>query len=222
MATNYNYFGGIVTNGLVLDLDAAKLASYPGTGTTWRDISGNNNNGTLTNGPTFSGIGKQASIVFDGVDDFVRTNSGSGINLTNIFTTFIWVKFNSYDTVLLGSDAFSDSGYPLYVENANNLYIAAGGTYTSTTTASLSTNQWTCLTVVRNNTSVNWYKNGINIGTSTLGSSSSNVLKSIGNYNNGGFPLNGDIALTQVYNRALTALEVQQNYNAQKSRFGII
>jgi hypothetical protein len=61
MATNYNYFGGIVTNGLVLDLDAAKLASYPGTGTAWYDISGNNNNGTLTNGPTFSGIGKQAS-----------------------------------------------------------------------------------------------------------------------------------------------------------------
>ena len=221
MATNYNYFGGIVTNGLVLDLDAAKTDSYPGTGTSWYDISGNNNNGTLTNGPTFSGIGKQASIVFDGSDDFVRTNSGSGINLTNIFTTFIWVKFNSYDTVLLGSDTFSDSGYPLYVENANNLYIAAGGTYTSTTTASLSTNQWIYLTVVRNNTSVTWYKNGINIGTSTLTSSSSNVLKSIGSYNAGGFYLNGNIASTQIYNRALSATEVSQNFNALRGRYGI-
>ena len=47
MATNYNYFGGIVTNGLVLDLDAAKVASYPGTGTSWYDISGNNNKSSI-------------------------------------------------------------------------------------------------------------------------------------------------------------------------------
>ena len=220
MGTQYA-FGQIVTDGLVLCLNASDRNSYVSGSTTWNDVSGRGNNGTLTNGPTFNS-GNGGNIVFDGSNDLVRINNGNGINIGNTFTTFVWVKFNSYGTVLLGSNDYGDSGYPLYVENANNLYIAAGGTYTSTTTASLSTNQWTCLTVVRNNTSVNWYKNGINIGTSTLGSSSSNVLKSIGNYNNGGFPLNGDIALTQVYNRALTALEVQQNYNAQKSRFGII
>jgi hypothetical protein len=75
MATRYNYTGGIVTDGLVLNLDAAKVDSYPGTGTTWKDLSGNNNNGTLTNGPTFSGIGKQAAIVFDGVDDYVEVTA---------------------------------------------------------------------------------------------------------------------------------------------------
>ena len=209
-----------MTNGLVLYLDAADSYSYPGSGTTWNDLSLGFNNGTLTNGPTFTGSNGGA-IVFDGVNDLVRINNGNGINIGNTFTTFVWVKFNSYGTVLLGSNDFADSGYPLYVDNANTLYIVAGGSSTATTTAGLSTNQWTCLTVVRNNTSVNWYKNGINIGTSTLGSSSSNVLKSIGNYNNGGYPLNGDIALTQVYNRALTALEVKQNYDALKSRFGL-
>jgi hypothetical protein len=221
MATNYNYFGGIVTNGLVLNLDAAKVASYSGTGTSWNDISGNNNNGTLTNGPTFSGIGKQASIVFDGVDDLIKINNGNGINIGNIFTTFVWVKFNSYNTVLLGSNDFADSGYPLYVENANNLYIAAGSIFTGITTANLSTNQWFYLTVVRNNTSIIWYKNGINIGTATLGSSSSNILKSVGDYNNRGFPLNGNIASTQIYNRALSADEVSQNFNALRGRYGI-
>jgi hypothetical protein len=90
MATRYNYTGGIVTNGLVLNLDAAKTDSYPGTGTTWRDISGNNNNGTLTNGPTFSGIGKQASIVFDGVDDYAFFNTDLR-SLTSI-TINVWLK----------------------------------------------------------------------------------------------------------------------------------
>ena len=54
MAGRISYLGGIVRNGLVLDLDAAKLDSYPKFGTTWRDITFNQNNGTLVNGPTFN------------------------------------------------------------------------------------------------------------------------------------------------------------------------
>jgi len=210
----------IVTDGLVLALDAGNVKSYPGSGTTWLDKSGRGNNGTLINGPTFNS-GNGGSIVFDGTNDLIKINNGNGINIGNTFTTFIWVKFNSYQTVLLGSNDFADAGYPLYVENANNLYIAAGSTFTRITTANLSTNQWFYLTVVRNNTSIIWYKNGINIGTATLGSSSSNILKSVGNYNNGGFPLNGNIAQTLIYNRALTPSEVLQNYNATKGRFGL-
>ena len=65
------YYGPrIVSNGLVLCLDAANKRSYPGTGTTWTDLSGNSNNGTLTNGPTFS-AGNMGSILFDGTNDYV-------------------------------------------------------------------------------------------------------------------------------------------------------
>ena len=71
MATRYNYTGQLITDGLVLNLDAAKRDSYPGSGTTWYDISGNGNNGTLTNGPTYTGVSKDAAIVFHGVDDYV-------------------------------------------------------------------------------------------------------------------------------------------------------
>jgi hypothetical protein len=93
MATRYNYTGGIVTDGLVLNLDAAKVDSYPGTGTTWRDLSGNNNNGTLTNGPTFSGIGKQAAIVFDGVDDYaILPTNFFNPNAGTPFTVSFWFK----------------------------------------------------------------------------------------------------------------------------------
>ena len=94
MATNYNYFGNLVTNGLVLDLDAAKLASYPGSGTTWRDISGNNLTGSLVNGPTFSGIGKSASIVFDGTND--ECNIGNVLfNSASATTIDLWVNIPS-------------------------------------------------------------------------------------------------------------------------------
>lgn len=219
----FNYSPKIVTNGLVLCLDAGNPTSYASGSLTWKDLSRGFNNGTLINGPIFNSA-NGGSIVFDGVNDLIKINNGNGINLTNIFTTFIWVRFNSYNTVLLGSNNFNDSGYPLYVENANNLYIAAGGVggvFTSITTANLSTNQWILLTVVRNDTSITWYKNGINIGTATLGSSSSNVLKSVGAYNDSTFPLNGNIALTQIYNRALSAQEVLQNYNTTKGRFGL-
>lgn len=216
----FAYSPKIVTDGLVLYLDAANPYSYVSGSTAWNDISRGGNNGTLVNGPTFSSA-NNGSIVFDGTNDLVRINNGNGINIGNIFTTFIWVRFNSFNTVLLGSNDFADSGYPLYVANLNDLYITAGSQYTGINTANLSINQWTYLTVVRNNTSVTWYKNSVNIGTSTLGSSSDNILKSIGNYNNGGFPLNGNISSTQVYNRALSAQEVQQNYNATKGRFGL-
>jgi len=64
----------IVTSGLVLALDAADKLSYRGSGTTWRDLSGNNNTGTLTNGPTFN-AGNLGSIVFDGTNDYVNISS---------------------------------------------------------------------------------------------------------------------------------------------------
>ena len=74
--------GHIITDGLVIALDAANTKSYPGSGTTWSDLSGNSNNGTLTNGPTFNS-GNGGSIVFDGTNDYINTTI---INVSNIFT----------------------------------------------------------------------------------------------------------------------------------------
>ena len=67
----FNYSPNIITDGLVLYLDAANTKSYPGSGTTWRDLSKSQLNGTLTNGPTFNSS-NGGSIVFDGVDDYVN------------------------------------------------------------------------------------------------------------------------------------------------------
>src|SRR6056300_382098 len=94
MAGRIAYYGNIVTDGLVLNLDAARKDSYNRTGTTWNDISGNGNNGTLTNGPTFDSE-DYGSIVFDGVDDYV-TVSATPINsvLTNQITIETFINSN--------------------------------------------------------------------------------------------------------------------------------
>ena len=88
MATLYS--PKIVTDGLVLCLDAGNNKSYPSSGTAWNDLSGNNNNGTLTNGPTFTGS-FGGSIVFDGTNDYVDLGNISQLKPTTQITVSAWV-----------------------------------------------------------------------------------------------------------------------------------
>ncbi len=223
MATRYNYTGGIVTNGLVLNLDAAKVDSYPGTGTTWYDISGNNNNGTLTNGPTFSGIGKQAAIVFDGVDDYVSTpaarNATTNENYT-ISTVFRITSFTSSDMRLLGATNGSTSQLTVGWNNTT-LRLWLQDSWNDTSFVS-STNTTYYLTMIHAGTSTDVYVNGI------LNSTISNKTSYFNNLGLGnnfilsyGTFFNGNIYTAQVYNRALSADEVSQNFNALRGRYGI-
>jgi hypothetical protein len=230
MATNYNYFGGIVTNGLVLDLDAAKVASYPGTGTSWNDISGNNNNGTLINGPTFSGIGKQASIVFDGVDDYTDCGNNSVLNFTTNFTIGAWINANSVqasiDSGVLGKITSYDGyqGYMLWFTSSKNIALYIRGNSLAST-FSLSSNTWYYVVGTYNGTTSSLYINGV-LNSSTNLSISANATASnfwVGQYQflTGGRNFTGKIAMSQAYNRALSADEVLQNFNALRGRYGI-
>jgi hypothetical protein len=83
----------IVTDGLVLALDAANTKSYPGSGTTWSDLSGNSNNGELVNGITYDDT-NLGSLVFDGVDDYVQITKVPSIDFTptSSFTMMVWAK----------------------------------------------------------------------------------------------------------------------------------
>jgi hypothetical protein len=233
MATRYNYTGGIVTNGLVLNLDAAKVDSYPGTGTTWRDLSGNNNNGTLTNGPTFSGIGKQASIVFDGVDDGVNIPHNSNIDVRNQITMECFFKLNSFtpggpivDRTTLIVKAYS---YYLTVNTSGKIdtyfYGINSGTYYSSN-SSVSLNQWTQAVVTFDGNTINWYING----TLDKSQSQSGTITpqrdgdlGIGRevFENYGRGMNGRISKATVYRKALSATEITQNFNALRGRYGI-
>jgi hypothetical protein len=229
MATRYNYTGGIVTNGLVLNLDAAKTDSYPGTGTTWRDLSGNGNNGTLTNGPTFSGIGKQASIVFDGVDDYVNLGNPSNLQFgTGDFTISIWVypKVVSYGIndqgTLLSKDYF---GIELYIYQTKfRAYIGGTSNSISAEITTLTANTWYNFVLSRSNYFCTSYVNSVLDG-SRLNSSNINnpgVNYSVGRRTgSSALTFNGYIPTVQIYNRSLSQTEVTQNFNALRGRYGI-
>ena len=123
----------IVENGLVLCLDAANKLSYRGTGTTWTDLSGNNNNVTLTNGPTFN-AGNQGSIVFDGVDDYANFYAP---NLSSVAVIEIWAKISntiSYGMMFGWSsyDVFYNAGnFGYNTFNANDIYGIGSAAVTS-------------------------------------------------------------------------------------------
>jgi len=232
-------YEGIITDGLVLNLDAGFTASYPKNGTTWYDVGGSNN-GTLTNGPTFSTDGG-GSIVFDGANDYVDCNS-SIVDLNSSFTFASWVKTtsnlsdNSNFRRLIGrgdnSSSFTGEWAALTYNTSGNAFAfeidddtVKSGMYG---TISLNPNTWYYVVGVINRTNTLYlYVNGVLDSTAT-DNTSLNVNPPynlyLGAQRSGGNPffiLNGNLPVAQIYNRALSATEILQNYNAQKGRFGL-
>ena len=213
----------IVTDGLVLALDAADSNSYPGSGTTWRDVSGNENNGTLTNGPTFSSA-NGGSIVFDGVDDRVQTNYGPQFG---DFTTCIWFK----PTAITSFGRLIDKSYVngFWLGRNGSTSTFGGGIREATSPygiyLSLSENNWHFLISIRSGTTHILYADGIDNTTSNTVTSAllDSTTIAFGNWSGGTTNqlFTGNIPSIQIYNRALSSQEVLQNYNAQKSRFGL-
>ena len=224
------YSPRIVTSGLVLALDAAERLSYPRTGTTWRDLSGNSNTGTLTNGPTFS-AGNMGSIVFDGTDDYVAIANLFLNTITNI-TLQGWVYISSTSlkgpfvkvgggvngyAIGVGGNDFDTSGNQIIGIYPGVRWILTGNNYGT---------GWKFFTLTLSTTSVpTFYLNGALIGSYP---GTNPLTPTSGAYvgRNVGDELTvrafaGNIAITQIYNRELTATEILQNYNATKNRFGL-
>jgi hypothetical protein len=223
MAGRIAYYGNIVTNGLVLNLDAAKKDSYPGSGTTWRDISGNGNNGTLTNGPTFDKE-NAGSIVFDGVDDYVIGNLSSSSNWTmciwylstDITSNEVYYPFGC----TTGGNGLGFGG-SFSVETQNRWYFFDGVTVHSNLSMSVLINTWYHLIVTKSSTSYNLYTNGL-LSLSTSGIDLTCTQFTLGRRGNSfaGY-VKGNISIAQIYNRALSSSEVLQNYNSTKARYGL-
>jgi hypothetical protein len=222
----------IVTDGLVLCLDAANAKSYPGSGNTWTDLSGNGNNGTLTNGPTFSSSLNGGSLSFDGVDDittFSKTwNDMKGSNWNGYLTLEGVFRTTSVPTnSAMGYFGFNSANAYFKFMNTGNLFIDSGSTVPSRiitnciTTFSNYYGTWAHVAGVYDGT-VKTYYNGILMNTSgsfTLADISSlnfSVGVGMGYYN-----FQGNFSTVKVYNRALSAAEIQQNFNAARSRYGI-
>jgi hypothetical protein len=225
MATFYS--PKVVTDGLVLALDAANIKSYSGTGTTWSDLSGNGNTGTLTNGPTFDS-GNGGSIVFDGVDDVVNTSFAGSVNDLTVECWFNGTKTARNHLWNFGSGGtsghnlncnFNDSGYDLW------MYWDGGGTnrvrYNIDGSFTDSTNK--LITFTHTSTTNKVFLNGSELTiTESGGTQSFANVNATGVFNLGSVgPFSGKIFRVVVYNRALTPQEILQNFNATRSRFGV-
>jgi hypothetical protein len=232
MAGRVAYYGGIVTNGLILNLDAAKQDSYPRTGSVWRDISTQNRTGSLINGPIF-GSNNGGNFTLDGVDDYanlgVFTGLGSSNRTLDVWFQVIALAPSGVRRVITfpADDGTNDRpAFMLgYTTTTSSLYMGTGGSpfngYVTFTSFSLST--WTNAVASVNGSSVSVYKDGVLANTVTnTGLVGADPIGYIGRYNNNyGQYSNMLIASLKLYNRNLSAQEITQNYNTTKTRFGL-
>ena len=234
MSTVHGGPGNIITNGLVLNLNAANPRSYapPYTGTTWNDLSGNGNNGTLTNGPTFNSS-NGGSIVFDGVDDYVLCPKQNTLVNTTRFTIGAWMKRNLSNSLVVVDQVESlsnDVSFELWSDG--NAYFEVGNGSNSYGYINNTSTNWQYLmmvfdgSLVGNSNRLKGYINGMQQTLVFNGSIPSTTGTVNTNLNIGSYPpnnnySNGNISQVLLYNRALTAQEISQNFNATRARFGI-
>jgi len=225
----FNYSPKVVTDGLVLYLDAGNNRSYASGSTSWLDLSRGLNNGTLTNGPTFSSA-NGGSIVFDGADDNINLGNPDSLNITGSITLSSWIRltnWNNYPGIITkGYDV--TGGYSIHIRNDYSIWFEILSSANvrqiyNPTSLTISLNSWFNVVCTYNQTQMQIYINGIAAGSGSSTSvlmkiTSSNVL--IGNLPTYGF-FNGNISNVQIYNKALSAQEVLQNYNALKGRFNL-
>jgi hypothetical protein len=227
---------GIVRDGLVLHLDAGNTDSYPGNGTTWTDLTTNGNNGTLTNGTTFDSA-NGGSILFDGTNDYVNLGSNSSYNLSNNFTLSCWVNPSQLGhgngdelcSLATGSPApyisygleWMDTGrFRFSIGNTSNQFL----NYLSNSTYSL--NNWYNVVGTYDGSTIRLYVNNVlqnSTSVSTTVTYSANQM-TVGTWFYDISPSNaltGRISHVKIYNRALTASEIQQNFNATRGRYGL-
>ena len=221
-----NYFGSpIVTDGLVFAVDANNIVSYPKSGTTWYNLTGSVVSGALTNGPTFDPTNGGA-IKFDGVDDYVNFGS-AGLDFgTGNFNVSCWVKTSTTTADYTGIVSKYNSGNGLWILlSPTSKYVVFGwngSIFLTSTTTPINNGVWRHISCQRTGaTTAEIYVDGVLI-TSGIGSntsSNSSAQLDIGRMNVPGRYLNGDVANTKIYNKALTAAEIQQNYQAEQYRF---
>ena len=233
MAVVYNR-QSIVTDGLVLCLDAGNTKSYSGSGTAWTDLCGKGNNGTLTNGPTYSST-NGGSLVFDGSNDYVAiAHNASSMDFSLAQTICIWMKPDTGSNSARRNpynQAYGGPGTLTHERNQTiNYYFGTNGGNSSPyvgrnsgfTVAPL---ELAFIAVTRNQTEnvCRWYKNGNLITSANAGGYATTANGTSPIWIGSGYAGRwlGNIYSTAVYNRALSAAEVAQNFNALRGRFGI-
>ena len=238
-------YGNIITDGLVLNLDATNPRSYPGTGTTWFDTSGNTTNGTLTNGPVYLQERGRGSFIFDSSNDYVALPNGA---ITGSITMLFWIKgdYQNYalslyernsntgiglSAVRIPNNGWVQVGY-IGVSGSTNQFVINGQAYSGDAGAGFPYDNATYRPIIwiagipyfggNSNPNLSFHlqpgPGGVGTGFSWIYNFPYRAIGVTATAGNQRY-FSGSISVTQIYNRALSAQEVLQNYNALKSRF---
>ena len=239
----FSHSPNIVTDGLVLSLDAGDKISFSSGSTTWTDLSGNSNNGTLSVG-TMGTVSGSNTIAFNGSSDEVSIANNSTLNFgsSGDFTLECIVKLDTADDneMILGKqNGHFGQGYALRIEESgtsNNwgfqvhIEQADGTQYRTITSQTIGQDYQHCIVVCdRSATGVRIHRNGdggtsmgtLNDNLNSIGDIDVSQEFTIGADSGGARNIDGEIPIVRVYNKALSDKEALQNYNAVKNRFGI-
>ena len=226
------YDASFNSNGALLYLDAGNTNSYSGSGTTWTDLSGNTNNATLVNSPPFTNAGTASYFTFNGTGSQYASTVGSKYNQTYTGKTVFFAARITAGAFVAGTfrGVFgTNSGtrnFNTYLYSPSTgvyqMHYSAGGGGGFSNNLSLTTNQWFIGAVTQTTGGlVTYYFNGQPAGTNTgvtfiqYASNGGEFIALTDNY------WYGDIGVTAVYKRALSADEITQNYNSLSSRYGL-
>jgi surface protein len=226
--------------GLVLYLDASNVNSYPGSGTTWTDISGNENNGTLNNGVVYNNA-DGGSLVFDGVNDFFRTTSNLNLTDTDKITIQIILKSASLSGSMVlehSTNWNAHNSFGVLVNDPSRKmnftdFVPGSGYNTKRSVSNVIDGNWHFITVTADRSKGSSDQNLVYVDgvLSTSGNIGGQTSDNNGNYGSlplfigsragSGFFFSANIAQVLIYKRVLTPLEIQTNFNALKARYGL-
>ena len=214
-----------------LNLDAGNSSSYPGSGTTWTDLSGNGHNATLINGPTYTSD-DGGSLIFDGSDDYATISSASALGgFSGDFSIEFWFKgddqgandvFLENWTPGLGAQRWAiqsaDNGTP-----GNMIWVRDGSIIFTTSGIDVFDDNWHQHVVSRVGATITYYIDTISRGSETFSTTfSSGDTLGIGKWSGGGFFIDGSLPIIRIYNgKGLTQGEVSTSFDAVKARFGL-
>lgn len=237
MSVNYN--PSVVTSGLVLNLDAANIKSYPASGTSWFDLSGNGNTGTLTNGPTFNSA-NGGSLIFNGINQYAIFPSPKP---TTSMSVCAWVKPDTFDAAWhkILQFPYGDTSwiapyfsYQLVIYQSNfGVSFGINTTYMlghlADTSFIPSVGVWYYVCGTFQSGIIKIYVNGILKNTTDASASGTSIMYTtrtqalIANRAEylTGETFKGNVANSQIYNRALSSQEILQNFNAMRGRYGL-
>jgi hypothetical protein len=236
-----NYGPKIVKNGLVLALDAANPKSYPGTGTTWFDISGNGNNGTMTSVSYDSA--NNGSLLFNDANDNILIPHTANLNFSSTFTVSTWIKVNSFNTSSIYNVISKKPSYNstqkgwscqydyrttgvLQFRNNDGTTLNDNTPTSSINNTSIlnQTSDWVNSVWVISFNTISFYLNSVlksssSVNTNTDTTSNIYIGKTVGSDGDPSLLMN--LSTVTLYNRLLSAEEIKQNFNALRGRYGL-